>query len=114
MSKSPGARRPYTSRLRKEQATATRLQILEASRRLFTDLGYTGTTVEGIAREADVSTETVYAVFGTKKNVLSRLVEMAVLGDERSIPLMERPGPREVRRQTDQRAQLRLFAADMN
>lgn len=69
--------------------------------------------MEGIAREAGVSTETVYSIFGTKRNVLYRLVEMAVLGDERSIPLMERPRPQEVRRQTDQRAQVRLFAADM-
>jgi len=112
LSTRPRAKRPYTSRRRKEQATETHLHILEAARRLFADRGYTGTTVEGIAREAGVSTETVYSIFGTKRNVLYRLVEMAVLGDERSIPLMERPRPQEVRRQTDQRAQVRLFAAD--
>ncbi len=113
MSKSIPAKRPYASERRKAQAAETRLHILEAARRLFTEHGYTGTTINAIALEAKVSQETVYAIFGSKRALLAELVGMSVLGDARSTPLFEREGPQEVRRSKNQRQQIRLFAAGM-
>jgi hypothetical protein len=41
---------------------------------------------------------------------LSHLRDLAVGGDEQPIPLLERPDPRAVLQETDQRKQLRMFA----
>ncbi|HVP18566.1 MAG TPA: TetR family transcriptional regulator [Spirochaetia bacterium] len=113
MSKSIPAKRRYASERRKAQAAETRLHILEAARRLFTEHGYTGTTITAIALEAKVSPETVYAVFGSKRALLAELVGMSVLGNAGSTPLLEQKGPQAVRRSKSQREQVRLFAADM-
>jgi AcrR family transcriptional regulator len=51
--------RRYTSSLRAEQAAQTRARILDAARELFSERGYTATTMPEIARRAGVSTETV-------------------------------------------------------
>jgi TetR/AcrR family transcriptional regulator of autoinduction and epiphytic fitness len=75
-------KRPYNSARRRAQAEQTRRQIVEAARRLFADRGYVGTTVEAIAGQAQVAPETVYAAFGSKRAVLSRLIALSVLGDE--------------------------------
>ena len=51
--------RRYHSEVRTNQAAATRTRILEAAAHLFTDAGYTGTSLTDIAHAASVSVETV-------------------------------------------------------
>jgi len=63
------------SSYRQEQAAATKLRIAEAARRLFTVTGYGSTSIDAIAREAGVGVRTVYATFGTKREILSFLCE---------------------------------------
>ncbi len=105
-------RRPYRSDVRVEQAERTRERVLEAAAELFQERGYEGTSVAAIARAARVSDETVYAGFGTKRALLGELVQRAVRGgDPRPVP--EQEGPRALAAATDQREQLRLFAADI-
>ena len=105
-------RRPYRSEVRLEQAARTRERVLDAAAELFQERGYEGTSVAAIAREARVSDETVYAGFGTKRALLGELVQRAVRGvDPRPVP--EQKGPRALAAATDQREQLRLFAADI-
>ena len=70
--------RAYTSPLRAEQAQATRRRILDAARAQFLDGGWTRTTVKVIADAAAVSPATVYAVFGSKRAVLSVLIDEAL------------------------------------
>jgi AcrR family transcriptional regulator len=106
-------KRRYRSRLRQEQAADTRQRIVQAAYGLFVRRGYPGTTMEAIARQAQVAVETVYTAFGNKKSLLTRLVQFALLGDESPTPLFERPGPQAVRMETDPRRQVALFAADM-
>ena len=106
-------KRRYNSTRRQAQARETRRQMLEAARHLFTSRGYAGTTMEALAREAGVAVETVYTTFGSKRAVLAGLVDVAVGGDDESIPLMDRPGPQRVRAEPDQRRQIALFAHDM-
>jgi AcrR family transcriptional regulator len=108
------AKRAYNSARRQVQARETRRQILEAARRLFTTRGYMGTTMEALAQEAGVAVETVYAAFGSKREVLARLVDISVAGDAEPIPLLERPGPSSVREERDQGRQIHLFARDMS
>ena len=74
------SRRPYRSRLRAEQAAQTRLRILEAAGELFAERGYIATTIDAVAAEAAVSVDTVYAIFGSKKRLLSAVVDLRVTG----------------------------------
>jgi TetR/AcrR family transcriptional regulator, regulator of autoinduction and epiphytic fitness len=53
----------------------TRLRIAEAARQLFAADGYGATTLAGIAREAGVAVQTVYAVYGSKAGILRALRE---------------------------------------
>jgi AcrR family transcriptional regulator len=84
-------RRAYDSPRRREQARATRHAVIEASRDLFTTHGYVGTTVEAIATRAEVSPETVYAVFANKRTILSDLLDVTMAGDDEPVPILERP-----------------------
>ena len=104
--------RRYNSERRREQAGQTRAQVLAAAAELFEERGYQGTSIAGIAARAHVSPETVYAHFGNKRVLLGELVRRAVLGDE-TVPVPEQKGPRAVATATDQREQLRIFAADI-
>ncbi len=62
------------SKSRSEKAAATRRRILDAARRLFSEYGYAGTTMQAIADEADVAVQTVYFVFHTKGELLRQLL----------------------------------------
>jgi AcrR family transcriptional regulator len=87
--KSP-TRRRYSSQLREQQAGQTRAQVLAAAAELFEESGWAGTTVAAIARQAGVAVETVYSNFGSKKELLRKIVDVAVVGDTEPIPLAER------------------------
>ena len=59
--------------LRAEQAAVTTRRILDAARGRFDDAGYAATTLREIASEAGVAVQTVYAIFGSKANILRAL-----------------------------------------
>lgn len=113
MSPKTRIKRAYNSSRRKEQALQTQRQIVKAARNLFIARGYAGATIDAIAQEAGVATETVYAAFGSKRAILSKLFDVSLVGDDLAIPLLERQGPREVMSETDQRRQIELFAGDI-
>ncbi len=73
-------KRKYDSSRRKFLALETRKLITESARILFIERGYAGTTIESIAQASAVSTETVYAIFQKKRNILSHLLDIAVGG----------------------------------
>src|SRR5918911_2787030 len=84
-------RRPYHSPQRQRQAQTTRRQIVDAAGRLFSRHGYFGTTMEAIAREAGVADPTVYAAFGSKRAILSALIDAAIFGpDPPGTPVSQR------------------------
>jgi AcrR family transcriptional regulator len=64
--------------LRAEQAAVTRRRILDAARSGFADAGYAATTLREVAADAGVAVQTVYAVFGSKANILRTLRESVV------------------------------------
>lgn len=66
------------------------------------------------AGQAPVSSETVYAVFGNKRNILSSLIDVTVGGDGRPIPLLQRVGPQAVLQENDPVHLLQLFAQDIS
>ena len=114
MTRPKKTKRPYDSTRRQAQARETRKQVIEAARRLFVEHGYAGATIEAIAREAGVAPETIFATFGNKRTILADLIDVAVGGDERPIPLLQRPGPQTVLQEIDPVRLLQLFSADIS
>lgn len=104
--------RSYRSERRREQAEQTRQRVLDAAARLFEERGYEGASIAAIAEGARVSEETIYARFRNKRTLFGELVRRAVRGDDPA-PVPEQQGPRAIAAATDQREQLRLFAADV-
>ena len=107
-------KRRYNSTRRQAQANQTRREILLAARKLFSLYGYSGATIDSIAQEAAVASETIYAVFGNKRNILAGLIDLSVGGDDRPIPLLQRAGPQAVLNESDPVRLLRIFAQDIS
>jgi TetR/AcrR family transcriptional regulator, regulator of autoinduction and epiphytic fitness len=105
-------RRRYNSERRRQQAQQTRGLVLDAAAGLFVERGYEGTSMAAIADRAGVSVETVYGHFGNKRRLLGDLMQRAVRGDE-SAAVPQQTVPQALTAVTDQREQLRLFAADI-
>src|SRR5260370_25260781 len=91
------AKRQYTSTLRQAQASQTRARILDTAQRLFTQRGYAATTMEVIASEAGVATDTVYSAFGTKAGLLHKMLDVRGGGDDLPGALLDRTEAREAR-----------------
>jgi AcrR family transcriptional regulator len=102
--------RRYDSPRRREQAAATRREILEAAQRLFERQGYAATTMAAIAAEAGVALKTVYVAFETKSGLLRALWHLLLRGDEDDVPIPERAWYREVVAEPDPERKLRLGA----
>jgi AcrR family transcriptional regulator len=110
---SPVKRRPYNSTLRAEQARTTRARIIEAARELFTEHGYPTTTLDQVSGRAGVATDTVLHVFGSKKGLLTAILDVVVGGDDAPVPVLDREGPQAMRLESDQHRQVLMFAAGM-
>jgi len=61
-----------------EHAQATRARVLEASGRQFRERGFGGNGVDGLAREADVTTGAFYNHFGSKAGAFAAVVAAGV------------------------------------
>ena len=106
----PVKRRSYDSPKRQEQALATRRSILDAARKLFLDGGYAATTIQAIADAAGVAVQTVYAVFGNKRELLKQLVDVAVAGDDEPVALDDRFELQSIGEEPDQRRRVVFHA----
>jgi AcrR family transcriptional regulator len=104
------AKRRYDSTRRREQAAATRREILEAAQRLFERQGYAATTMAAIATEAGVALKTVYVAFETKSGLLRALWHLRLRGDEGDAPVAERQWFRDVIAEPEPERALRLTA----
>jgi len=83
-------RRAYDASNRQEQARRTRQAVLAAARERFLRDGYARTTVGSIAADAGVSAETVYKAFGNKPGVVKALFDVAIVGDDEPVPMLQR------------------------
>jgi AcrR family transcriptional regulator len=102
--------RAYNSPRRREQAAATRREILDAAKRLFEQQGYAATTMAAVAAEAGVALKTVYVAFKTKSGLLRALWHLLLRGDEEDVPVAERDWYRAVLDEPDPERKLRLVA----
>jgi TetR/AcrR family transcriptional regulator, regulator of autoinduction and epiphytic fitness len=96
---------------RERKALETRRRALAAAERLFIRDGYAATTMTAIADEADVAVQTLYAIFGTKRAILTRLLELRIAGDDDTTALPDRDEWRAMERETDPHRQVALMAA---
>ncbi|WP_188316853.1 TetR/AcrR family transcriptional regulator [Solihabitans fulvus] len=67
--------RAYQSDKRQAAAEETRERILGAARRILAGKGVVQVTIDSVAREADVSRQTVYNAFGSKSGLLEALCD---------------------------------------
>ena len=94
---SPGAASPGEAApgpefppLRQAQIRQTEDRIIAAATELFLAEGYVATTLEAIARRAQVGARTVYVRFGTKAALFKRVVDVAIVGDTLPIDVLSR------------------------
>jgi len=68
-------------------AEATQRAIVEAAARLFAEHGYHATSIGRIASEAGVAVQTIYNSIGSKRDVLSRVLDFAAAGERAPVPV---------------------------
>jgi AcrR family transcriptional regulator len=98
------AKRPNA---RADKARANRRRMRDAALSLFVGQGYVATSMQAIADEAGVAVQTLYFTFGTKRALLSEILDVAVAGDDEPVPTLERPATLAALAEPDPRKQLR-------
>ncbi|GAC1412578.1 MAG: TetR/AcrR family transcriptional regulator [Actinomycetota bacterium] len=101
------ARRSYASSIRRGDAPRA---ILDAATTLFAEHGYLSTSIDAIAEKARVARPTIFAAVGTKADILKRVIDEAIAGDDAPIPVRERLWFQEALSARDAGTLLRLHA----
>jgi AcrR family transcriptional regulator len=107
---SEAVKRRYDNSRRQAQARATRLKVIDAAKRVFIEHGYPATTIEAIAAAADVPLPTVYRLFGSKRALLTAVLDNAFGGDDQPIAFADRPAVRTARAEPDPAKMVSAFA----
>lgn len=93
-----------SSGYRQRQAEATKREVARVARALFAEHGYVATTMNAISVEADIPVQTIYSAFGSKAEILKKIVELWMSEAQttsRAAAYLEEPDPAR---------QLRMFA----
>jgi len=106
-------KRKYDSNGRQARATESHAQIIKAARELFIKSGYSGVSIESIARKAKISPETIYSVFKNKRTIMARAMDLAAGTGDSPIPVMLRSYIQEVTAERNQHKQIQMFASRM-
>lgn len=106
-------RRNYVSRYREEMAAETRRRIVAAAIELFSERGCAATSIEDIAASAGVSGPTVFAAVGNKRELMKQARDVALVGDDKPVPMPQRPWVAALRAEAAPDAALRIYAAAM-
>jgi AcrR family transcriptional regulator len=108
-------KRTYDASKRRERAEAerraTRRRVLAAAQRLFVEKGYRATTVADIAAEAGVAMQSVYNAGKSKADLLQRVIEVVVAGDDENVLLTDRPSFAAIAEEPDPTRQVEMIAA---
>ena len=98
---------------RAARARETRRRVIDAALRLFVEQGYLPTTMSAIAREAGVAVQTLYLAFGSKSSILSAALDVAIVGDDAPMPLLERPWVQKLRAEEDGQRAVALLCREV-
>lgn len=104
-------KRPYDNSRRLAQMRASRLRVIDAAKSLFLDQGYPATTLESVADAAEVALPTLYRLFGSKRALLTAVLDTSFVGDDEPISFVDRPAVRAALAQPDPAKMLDAFAA---
>lgn len=91
------------------QARATRRRIVEAASAAFIECGYSTATIDRVAAGAGVAVQTVYFHFGNKRTLLKAALDVAAVGDDEPVPVLERPWLRQAQTEIDPRRVVALW-----
>ncbi|ONH26376.1 TetR/AcrR family transcriptional regulator [Pseudofrankia asymbiotica] len=86
---------------RAEKTRLTRRRIVAAAADLFLGEGYGATTLDQVAARAGVAVQTVYFHFGNKATLLKEALDVAAVGDDEPVALLDRPWLEEVTAEPD-------------
>jgi len=95
--------------IRRQKADATRRKIIHAAHEEFIARGFHGATMAAIAARAGVASQTVYFVFHTKSELISSVIDAAVMGDEDPRPPQAQPWWADMMAEPDAEEALRIF-----
>src|SRR5438045_9090090 len=103
--------RPNAGAAPQARTRRTRAAVVEAARTLFLERGYAATTIEAISDRSDTPQATVYRLFSSKLGILKALLDVSIGGDDRAMPMADRPQVRTLLADADPANQLTGFAA---
>jgi AcrR family transcriptional regulator len=89
-------------------AEETQRVIIEAASRLFLRHGYNATSIGRIAAEAGVAVQTIYNSVGSKRDLLSRVLDFAAAGERAPAPV-----PQFMREQAESESDPRRMIAQL-
>lgn len=95
--------------VRQRQAQQTRQAVLAAAAELFVAQGWEATTIDQVAERAQVSRPTVFAV-GSKAALLRLVRDIAMAGDDDSVPVSQRESAQRVLAEPDAHRAVVLLA----
>ena len=104
-------RRTYDGAARQARTRRTQAAVVEAAQSLFVERGYAATTIEAISDRSDTPQATVYRLFSSKLGILKALLDVSIGGDDRAVPMADRPQVRALLSDADPANQLTGFAA---
>jgi AcrR family transcriptional regulator len=94
---------------RAARTRATRRRIVDAAAELFIGQGYGNTTLEQVAARAAVAVQTVYFHYGNKRTLLKEAVDVAAVGDDEQVALLDRDWLDRARAEPDPRRVLEIW-----
>jgi AcrR family transcriptional regulator len=103
--------RPKEGAAPQARTRRTRAAVVEAARTLFLERGYGATTIEAISDASDTPQATVYRLFGSKLGILKAVLDVSIVGDDESVPMLDRPNVRALLADKDPKRQIAGFAA---
>jgi AcrR family transcriptional regulator len=89
-------------------AEETQRVIVEAASLLFLEHGYHATSIGRIAAEAGVAVQTIYNAVGSKRELLSRVLDFAAAGERAPVPV-----PQFMREQAESESDPRRMIAQL-
>ena len=89
----------------------TKASVVDAARDLFDERGYAATTIEAISERSDTPQATIYRLFASKLGILKAVIDVAIVGDDDDVAMVDRPQVRELLADLDAHERLAQFAA---
>jgi AcrR family transcriptional regulator len=103
-------KRTYDNSRRLAQVRATRLKVIDSAKELFIKHGYPATTLEAVADAADIPLPTLYRLFGSKRALLTAILDTSFGGDDEPVAFVDRPAVQAALSESDPGQLLGAFA----